>query len=215
MSTSSINGTSSAGSAASSSAIPSNLNISETGFLQLITTQMQAQNPLQPADPTQFLTQIEGLSQVSSLQSMQSTMQSNQLTSSASLLGQSVLAPVSTATLTSGGTVYGAVNAPSGASSLTVTMKNSAGNTVSSFQVTPASSGLTRFSWDGTTTGGNTAAAGQYTVSVSANVNGTSQTVSPLVSSQVLSVSLDSSTNAVDLNTINGTVALSSVATIE
>ncbi len=224
MSTSSINGTTgpssssssgSSGSTSSSSAIPANLNISETGFLQLITSQMQNQNPLQPADPTQFLAQIEGLSEVSSLQSMQTSMQSNQLTSSASLLGQSVLAPTTTATLASGGSVSGAVTAPSGASSLTVTMSNSSGQVVDSFQVNPASSGLTKFSWNGATSGGGTAAAGQYTVAVTANVGGTTQIVSPMVSSQVQSVTLDSAANAVNLNTNNGTVPLSSVVTIE
>lgn len=215
MTTSSINSTALASdSSSASTAIPANMNISETGFLQLITTQLQNQDPLQPADPTQFLAQIEGLSEVSSLQSLQSTMQSSQLTGSASLIGQSVLAPTSTATLASGGTVSGAVSAPSGASNLTVTISNSSGDVVSSFQVTPASSGLTSFSWNGTTSSGSAAPAGQYTVSVNATVNGATQAVSPMLNSQVQSVTMDSSTNALDLNTNNGTVPLSSVVSI-
>lgn len=213
--TTSVDSTSSTSSTSLTSGINSNLNISQAGFLQLITAQMQDQNPLSPADPTQFLSQLEGLQEVSSMQSMQTSMQSSQLTNSASLLGTSVLAPTSTATLTSGGTVTGAATAPSGASSLTVTVSNSSGNVVDTFKVTPASSGMTSFSWDGSTTAGGTAAAGKYSVAITADVNGTTTTVSPMVASQVQSVTLDSSTNAVDLNTNNGTVALSSVVTIE
>ncbi len=194
--------------------IPSNMQISETGFLQLITTQLQDQNPLQPTDPTQFLAQIEGLSEVSSLQSMQSSLQASQVLSGTSLLGKSVLAPGSTATLAAGGTVSGAVTAPAGATSLTVTVQDANGNIVKSFAVAPQASGLTNFTWDGTTTAGTPAAAGQYTLSVTAAVNGASQPVSPLVVSKVASVTIDPSTQALDLNTDNGTVALSSVVSV-
>src|SRR5580704_12560415 len=130
-----------ASAAAASGAIPANMQINETDFLQLITTQLQNQDPLQPTDPSQFLGQLEGLSEVSSLQSMQSAMSASQVTSGASLLGQSVLAPGTTANLATGGAIAGAVNAPSGATKLMVTISNSSGAPVTSFQVTPASSG--------------------------------------------------------------------------
>ena len=61
-------GTDSSGASATASgiaALPANMQISQTGFLQLISTQMQNQDPLNPTDPTQFLAQIEGLSEVS------------------------------------------------------------------------------------------------------------------------------------------------------
>jgi flagellar basal-body rod modification protein FlgD len=190
------------------------MQINETDFLQLISTQLQNQDPLQPTDPSQFLGQLEGLSEVSSLQSMQSAMSSSQLSSSASLLGQSILAPGTSATLASGGSISGAVNAPSGATGLTVSIANSSGVSVTSFQVTPAASGMTSFSWNGATSTGTTAPAGQYTISVNATVNGASQTVSPMVVSQVQSVTIDSTTQQLDLNTTSGTVPLSSVVTI-
>jgi flagellar basal-body rod modification protein FlgD len=175
---------------------------------------MQDQNPLSPTDPTQFLSQLEGLSQVSSLQSMQTAMQSSQMLTGTSLLGHSVLASGSTANLTSGGTVSGAISAPSGASSLTVAVSDANGNVVKSFAVTPASSGLTSFTWNGTNSSGTAAAAGQYTINVAATVSGASQPVTPLIQSTVNSVTLDSSSNTLDLNTNNGTVALSSVVSV-
>ena len=206
-------GTGAAGSLASS--LPSNMNISESDFLQLITAQMQNQNPLQPADPTQFLSQMEGLSEVSSLQNMQTALQSNQITSGASMLGQSVLIPSNTATLSSGGTVAGAIQAPAGASSISVAITDSSGNPVTTLNLTPnASGGLTTFSWNGTTSSGATAPAGQYQLTVGAMVSGTSQAVTPLIASQVQSVTIDPTTQGLDLNTTNGTAPLSSVNSI-
>lgn len=199
---------------ASGTAIPANMQINESDFLQLISTQLQNQDPLQPTDPSQFLGQLEGLSEVSSLQSMQTAMSAQQATSGASLLGQSVLAPGSTATLASGGNIAGAVYAPAGATRLTVSIADSTGTPVSSFQVTPAGAGMTTFSWNGATSSGTTAAAGQYTISVNATVNGASQSVSPMVVTQVQSVTIDPSTQQLDLNTNGGTVPLSSVVTI-
>jgi flagellar basal-body rod modification protein FlgD len=201
-------------SASSSSPIPANMQISEAEFLQLITTQLQNQDPLDPTDPSEFLGQIEGLSEVSSLQGMQSSLQAQQLTSGAALLGQDVLAPTTTASLASGGSVGGAVEAPAGATDLTVTVTNASGATVSSFQVTPQSSGLTSFAWNGTTSSGSAAPAGTYTVNVTATVAGASQTVSPLIESQVQSVTIDPTTQALDVNTNNGTVPLSSVVSV-
>ncbi|MGH8219263.1 MAG: flagellar hook assembly protein FlgD [Steroidobacteraceae bacterium] len=200
------------GSAAS--AIPANMQISEAGFLQLISTQMQNQDPLNPADPSQFLQQIEGLSEVSSMQSMQTALQSSQLTNGSALIGKTVLAPSNTATLAAGGQVAGAVSAPAGATNLTVSITDSSGAPVTSFQVAPQSSGLTSFAWNGTGASGASAPAGQYNVAVTATVNGSGQSVAPFVQSTVTSVTLDPSSQALDVNTSNGTVPFSSVLSV-
>jgi flagellar basal-body rod modification protein FlgD len=215
------------GSAAASAAgtvngIPANMQISQAGFLQLISTQMQNQNPLNPTDPTQFLAQIEGLSEVSSLQSLQTSiaglasgLQSAQMLNGTALLGHSVLAPGSSATLAAGGTVSGAVSAPAGTGSLTVSVTDASGALVDAFALAPQPSGYTHFTWNGTTASGSAAPAGQYTLNVSAAVGGASQSLSPLVYSQVQSVTIDPSTQTLELNTVNGTVPLSSVVNIQ
>jgi flagellar basal-body rod modification protein FlgD len=217
--------TSTSGTSGSSnqSAISSALNISPSDFLTLITTQLQDQNPLQPTDPTQFLSQLESMSEVSSMQNMetslgnlQTSLASTQMANGAALIGQTVLAPSSTGTLssTSGSTIAGAVQAASGAKSITLDIINSAGVTVDTQTLTPASSGLTYFSWNGTTSSGSTAAAGQYTLKASSYDGSSTTTLSPLVASQVESVTVDSSTSALDVITENGTVPLSSVVSI-
>jgi flagellar basal-body rod modification protein FlgD len=213
---------SAAGAVGTVNGIPSNQQISQAGFLKLISTQMQNQNPLNPTDPTQFLAQIEGLSEVSSLQSLQTSLsglasglKSAQMLNGTALLGHSVLAPGSSAALAAGGTVAGAVTAPSGASSLTVSVTDSSGALVDAFSVAPQTSGYTHFTWNGTTAGGSAAPAGQYTLHVSAALGASSQAVSPLVYSQVQSVTIDPATQTLQLNTVNGTVPLSSVVNIQ
>ncbi len=136
------NSQSSAAAQSASMVIPANQQITESGFLQLISTQLQNQDPTNPTDPTQFVTQIEGLSQGSSLQSLQTsmntltpTMQSSQVLSGTALLGQSVLAPGTSASLAAGGSVAGAVTAPAGASALIVSISNASGALVNSFAV--------------------------------------------------------------------------------
>ena len=128
--------------------LPSNMQINQADFLKLISTQMASQNPLNPSDPTQFLAQVEGLSEVSSLQSLQTSMtgltaglQASQVISGTSLLGHSVLAAGDTANIAAGGSVSGAVTAPAGASSLTVSVTNASGALVDAFAVAPQSSG--------------------------------------------------------------------------
>jgi flagellar basal-body rod modification protein FlgD len=215
-------GSAAAGAAGTANGIPANMQISQSGFLQLISTQMRNQNPLNPTDPTQFVTQIEGLSQVSSLQSVQASiaglttgLRSAQMLNGTALLGHSVLAPGSSANLAAGGAVSGAVSAPAGANSLTVSITNASGALVDAFTVAPQSSGYTNFTWNGTTASGSAAPAGQYTLKVSAAVGGASQSVNPLVYSQVQSVTIDPSTQTLELNTVNGTVPLSSVVNIK
>jgi flagellar basal-body rod modification protein FlgD len=209
--------------ASSTSAVQSALNITPADFLRLITTQMKDQNPLQPADPTQFLSQLEQMSQVSSMQSMQTSLtnlqtslQSAQMANGAALIGQTVLAPTPTANLSaSGGSVSGAVIAPDSAKLVTVNITSSNGALVDSFQVAPAADGLTHFTWNGKTTNGAAAAAGQYKVSATSSDGTTSTTLTPLIASKVSSVIVDPSNSALDITTENGTVPLSSVVSLQ
>ncbi len=200
--------------AAGLSNTPANMQINQQDFLQLITAQMKDQNPLSPSDPTQFVTQLEGMSQVSAMQSVQSSMQAQAIMSGTTLIGRSILAPGTQAVLSTGGAIGGAVTAPAGTTQLTVAVQDSTGATVDTFNVKPADTGLTSFIWKGATSTGGTAPAGTYTIGVSATVDGKAQKVDPMVVNKVDSVLLDPSTNAVDVQTDTGTVPLSSIVSV-
>jgi flagellar basal-body rod modification protein FlgD len=209
-----------ASSSASGTAAP---QLSESDFLSLLVAQMQDQDPTQPTDPTQFVSQLANFSEVSGMDSMQSSMNNlassmlaSQVASGTSLIGQQVIASTNTAALTSGGTVTGGLNVPANASSLQVEVTDGNGNLVSTFAVTPpAGGGETTFTWNGLTSSGAAAPTGIYGFSVKANGGGSSTTLTPMFASTVSSVSVDPSTQALTLNTNAGSVPLSSVIQVQ
>lgn len=207
-------------SGASAGGANSSLALSQSDFLQLLTTQLQNQDPTKPTDPSQFVNEFAALSEVSGISSISNSiagltgsMSSAQLLNGTNLIGHTVIASGSSAALAAGGTVTGAVNAPAGTTSLTVQVTDSGGQLVRTFSV-PAQSGVTPFTWDGTTNSGSAAPAGTYTFSVTDDVNGTRSSLTPELAYKVNSVTLDPSNNTLTLNTDGGSVPLSSVSQV-
>ena len=195
--------------------------ISQSDFLSLIIAQLKNQDPTQPADPNQFVNELASLSEVSGINGMESsmgnlssTMQSSQLLSGTGLIGRHVLAPGTTAALNAGGSVSGAVQAPAGATSVTIQITDPSGALVRTLQVAPQSSGLTDFTWDGTTNAGTPAPAGTYTFSAAAASGATQTSLAPYLQSTVNSVTIDPSTQSLSLNTNSGTLSLSDVVQV-
>ncbi|HEV7135707.1 MAG TPA: FlgD immunoglobulin-like domain containing protein [Steroidobacteraceae bacterium] len=195
--------------------------ISQSDFLSLITAQLKAQDPTHPADPNQFVNELASLSEVSGINGMESsmgnlssTMQSSQLLTGTSLIGRHVLAAGTNAALSAGGSVSGAVPAPSGADSVTIQVTDSTGALVKTMEVPPSSSGLTNFTWDGTTNSGAAAPAGTYKFSAAATTGGTQTSLSPFLASTVNSVTIDPTTQTLYLNTSSGTLSLSNVVQV-
>lgn len=191
--------------------------LTQSDFLQLITAQMQNQDPTQPTNPNQFINEFASLSEVSGINGMETSMSnvsnsllSSQVLSGTNLIGHEVLASGTTAALASGGTVTGAVDVPSGVSAMMVQVTDSNGQLVRSFSVTPQQ-GMTNFTWDGKTDTGAAAPAGTYGFSVTADENGAAASLSPLLQQKVNSVTIDPTTNTLSLNTDAGTLPLSAV----
>ena len=190
-------------------------------FLTLMTAQLKNQDPLNPTDSNQFLSQLAQLSTVSGITSMNTTMTnlsssllSSQALSSATLVGHGILTALGTARYTAGAPLSGAVQVPDGATSITLTITDSAGAVVRHITASPGA-GLQPFSWDGTTDSGSAAPSGTYHVGVSAIVNGTTQAATTLLNGTVTSVTLDPASGGVTLNTPElGPIALSNVKQI-
>jgi len=220
-STSTSSSSSSSSSTASAVAAASVASLSVNDFLTLLTAQLQNQDPTQPLDPSTFVTQLAQFGTVSgvdamqnSLSSLSSTLLANQALSSASLVGHSVLTQASSLDYTSGQSMTGAVQAPTGASSVTVDITNSSGQLVQQLQL-GASSGMTSFSWDGSTLSGAQAPSGTYNVQAVANVNGVSSAPTVYLGGTVSSVSLNSG-SGVTVNTPQlGSIALTNVQQVD
>lgn len=164
-------------SSSSSSTDPASASISQADFLKLLTAQLQAQDPTNPMDNSQFVAQLAQFSQLqatqdldTNLQSLSSnintSMQTSQVINSSSLLDRNVLVPSTNITLTSGTPAGGAVNFTA-AGTATVTISDAAGNPIRHITVSNTSAGLTQFSWDGTDDNGNTVSPGSYAISAS------------------------------------------------
>jgi len=166
-------------------------------FLTLLVAQLQNQDPLNPADATEFTAQLAQYSQLEQLFNLNDAM--DQLTAaqtkserlnSLSLIGQDVVVEESEFTLGSepveiGYKVDGTVTSAS------LVIKNSTGRTVATLSASDLSAGNHYLTWDGKDNSGNTLAPGQYSISINAGgTQGTSATVTPLVRAQVTGIDL-------------------------
>jgi flagellar basal-body rod modification protein FlgD len=209
-------------SSASGSAASGVGGLTMNDFLTLMTAQLQNQDPLDPSDSNQFLSQlselstVEGITQLNtSMTTLSNSMLSSQALTSAGLVGQGILTAASSANYSSGQTLSGAVQVPTGATSVTLTVTNAAGAIVNQMAVSP-SAGLQSFSWNGLTSNGQAAPSGTYNVAAAAEVGGTTEAASTLITGTVSSVTLGATGSSPTLNTPQlGPVALSAVQQID
>lgn len=144
-----------------------------TTFLQLLTTQLQNQNPLEPLDTNQFtqqLVQFAGVEQQmksnDQLAAILELEKSAQQTTALAYVGQTVVVDGATTALTTSGATW-SFNAPKTATA-TVTIKDATtGQTAytGTFNVSP---GDQKFTWDGRGNDGTAWPAGNYTMSITA-----------------------------------------------
>lgn len=168
--------TSSSSSSSSTSSVNSALSstMTQADFLKLMTAQLQAQDPTNPVDNSQFVSQMAQFSQLSATQQLDTdlqslatnvntAMQTSQVLSSSNLVNREVLVPGSSATYDGSDAVKGAVNVTS-ATTVNVQIVDGNGNVVRNLPLGAQSAGLAQFSWDGKDGNGNALAAGTYTV---------------------------------------------------
>lgn len=160
--------TASAAAAANSPTIASNF----TAFLQLLTTQLKNQNPLDPLDTNQFTQQLVQFAQVeqqlksndqlAALVALQKTAQSS---AALDYVGKTVVVDGATAQLVGNNATW-SFSAPRPAAA-TFNINNAAGQLVytGNYTVNP---GQQEFVWDGRGTDGKSWPAGNYTISITA-----------------------------------------------
>jgi len=193
----------------------SSSTLGEQDFLNLMTTQLQDQDPLNPVSNSDFFSQIAQFSEVSGINQLNTnfTQLSSQLTSSqssqaASLIGHNVLVSGSVVQLGTSA-VTGAVDAAS-SGDVVVQVRSASGALVRTLDLGQQAAGQVPFTWDGKDGSGNVQAPGAYSVSAQIINGTTAQAASTDVTSQITSVSLGSS--GLTLNLANGSsVPFSSV----
>jgi flagellar basal-body rod modification protein FlgD len=167
-------------------------------FLQLLTTQLQNQDPLDPLDTSQFTQQLVEFASVeqqvdmnTNMQTLISMQQTSQATSALQLVGSTVTvagnsAPLSNAT--SSPATWSLTTSTPATANVTIT---SAAGTTAYTGTLALNAGTQSYSWNGQGNNGQTWPDGTYTLSISATgANGQAATVSTQVQGIVSGVNL-------------------------
>ncbi|HEY1613884.1 MAG TPA: flagellar hook assembly protein FlgD [Rhizomicrobium sp.] len=161
-------------------------------FLQLLTTQLQNQDPTSPMDSTQFTQQLVEFSQVeqqintnANLQTLISLQEGGSGSASTSYLGKTVTIGNGNAALINS-TANWDYKLASTAANVTLTVTDSSGNTVYSGAGT-TNSGDNTFTWNGQDTNGNQLPDGTYTLGVNATDSSGNAITSTTTSTGVVS----------------------------
>jgi flagellar basal-body rod modification protein FlgD len=168
-------------------------------FLQLLTTQLQNQNPLDPLDTNQFtqqLVQFAGVEQQlntnSSLKTLVSLQQTAQSTQALQFVGKTAVVNGNTNSLTNSTATWD-LNIPSN-SNVTLSIANSAGQTVFTGTYSANAGNNQPFTWNGQGNDGTQWPDGQYTLTATAaDASGNSVGVTTQVQGVVSSVDLTQS----------------------
>jgi flagellar basal-body rod modification protein FlgD len=168
-------------------------------FLQLLTTQLQNQNPLDPLDTNQFTQQLvefagveQQLNANDQLKTLVSLQQTAQSTQALQFVGKTAVVNGSTNSLTNSTATWD-LNIPS-SSNLTVSIANSAGQTVFTGTYSANAGDNQPFTWDGKGNDGAQWPDGQYKLTATAaDANGNSVGVTTQIQGVVSSVDLTQS----------------------
>jgi flagellar basal-body rod modification protein FlgD len=140
------------------------------GFLQMLMTQLQNQDPTSPMDSTQFtseLVQFSGVEQQIStntnLTQLIQLTQGNTMVQSAQIVGKQVEVTSPQLSLQNG--TAAVAFSPPAAGTVTVAVSDAAGNQIYDATVN-ATAGANTWTWNGQTAAGGTAPDGTYTVAV-------------------------------------------------
>lgn len=186
-------------------------------FLTLLTAQLKNQNPLDPLNTNEFTSQLvqfasveQQMKQNDSLTTLLSKTDASNAIGILSFVGRKVTASGTTTALENGKAEWSFDAPRAGTGKITITDSN--GKIVYKTSIA-LSGGLQNFSWDGTTTGGQRADDGLYSVSVEGStVGGTPFTVSSQIAGTVDGVDLSQSPPTLKIGKLK--IDLSSIKSI-
>lgn len=166
-----------------------------TMFLNLLTTQLKVQNPLEPMDADKFTDQLVQYSAVEqqmktndNLQAILASMVSSTALSLVNYIGKNVTASSDTTHLDAGGSAKWQFSAGAASSDAKITVRDSNGAIV--YTTTKAiKAGEQDFVWDGKTSDGSSAGAGDYSITVEGNdEKGNQVSISTKITGKVQSI---------------------------
>lgn len=190
-------------------------------FMELMLAQLKNQNPLEPQDNGEFISQ---LAQFSSLEEMQTLsgkvndvvgqFRSTQALQASAMVGKTVLAPSEVGVLGAEGEISGNIQVPASTGGVRLSIQSPSGELVRQIDLGNSAAGVKAFSWDGKDGDGNSLPPGPYKIVAEGSYPQGSVQLPTLVSANVDSVSLGKG-GSVTLNLAGmGSIALSDVKQI-
>ncbi|KUM53987.1 MULTISPECIES: flagellar hook assembly protein FlgD [Rheinheimera] len=174
-----------------------------TMFLELLVAQISHQNPLDPMDGTQYVSQLAEFANVESLQSLKvdsgknlQLQASQQALQATALIGKQVDVAAETILLEQDGPISGAVNLGKEADSVEVRLYNAEGQLMQKQTLPYSGVGTIRFAFDQQDAGG-------YYVQADAHIDGQPQPLTTMLSGEVERVSVGSNKDDIILQ-VNG-----------
>ena len=189
-------------------------------FLNLLVTQLQHQDPLNPAESTEFTAQLAQFSSLEQLNNINDNLKNMALfqtsvtnSQAVSYIGKEITANGNSVRLESGQPLECHFELADSAALAVISVYDVNGSFVGSFETGPLDSGRQSAAWDGTDRNGNPLATGLYRFEVQAvDANNQAVSATPLMSAVVTGVSFRDQT----ANLITGlqTVAIDDVIAV-
>lgn len=187
-----------------------NDELGQSDFLELMTAQLQFQDPLNPMENGDFLAQMAQFGTVSGItdlntafSDMTTALQSSQALQASTMVGRDVLVPGTEATLQETGDVSMAVDLDESATQVIISVTDEQGQLVHRIDLGDQQAGFLDITWNGTGSDGERLAAGQYTFTAEIHQGDTVTTGEMLVQAKVESVTLGQSGDDLTL-TVSG-----------
>jgi flagellar basal-body rod modification protein FlgD len=181
--------------------------LGQNEFFELMTAQLQHQDPLNPTENDALIAQVAQFSTVDGIHEMQRSIealagsfQSTQALQASTLVGREVLVNADRAVLEQGKDVIGAIEVDAPVSTLSVDVTTPSGALVRKIDLGRQESGRVSFAWDGRDDRGQPAAPGQYTIQALVERDGEMLKLPTLLQSKVQSVTLNREPGMITLN---------------
>ncbi|MDX1811790.1 MAG: flagellar hook assembly protein FlgD [Gammaproteobacteria bacterium] len=184
-------------------------SLGQEDFLKLMVAQLQNQSPLKPQENGEFLGQMAQFSTVSGLQDMKSTLDSlstslvsNQALQASSMVGRYVRVPSDSGVLPEGegDRFFGAVDLQQSVPDLKFEILGPAGDVVKTIGMGTQQEGSVQFAWDGIGNDGNPVPPGEYKIRASATMDGKLTSLDTEIVAPVESVTLGRAGEQMKLN---------------
>ncbi len=172
-------------------------------FLELMVAQLKNQNPLDPQNGGEFLSQLAQFSSVdgierlnTSISGIESSFKSGQVLQATALVGRSV--QVASDVMNYGGSpISGSVELPNTSANVQISIVNKYGEVIRDITLGSANAGNIPFSWDGLDNNGNPVSTGNYGLLSQSHDDGQSNRLNTSINTNVNSVTVGQNSSVI------------------